>query len=408
MKRSTYFFIISILICFYADAITYKPYNVQGALPKKKVTFIVYMAADNSLAPDAEPNIDQMSLNGSNENCNVLVYLSIHSSDQPKVTRKLVVGQGQILQDGPDMVQDSGATQTVIDALAWAHEKFPADHVVVDFWNHGSGALNRSHARSVCYDDSTGNYLTDAKLRQALSYICQHYRNGKKIDVIAFDACLMACVEVMYALQDYADYMVASQETIPADGFNYQAVLAPLHNGNVNMRSFAQHIVATYDAEYKPSTNDYTLSALDLSRVVALSGSIDQVSELFNEILANGDSDSSALSSAITTSSSTNNTSFFESYYMDLLSFYQNVLAQIQNFQWNNVANQTALSLKLKQGITLIKNCILSSAAGSSFAHANGISIYFDPSSIDDSYQELYWTTKYPQWLSFLTALSQD
>ena len=85
--------------------------------------------------------------------------------------------------------------------------------------------------RGVCYDDSTGNYLTDLKYKRAFDIIVNQYRAGKKIDIIAFDACLMADIEVAYTLQPYADYLVSSQETVPGPGFNYADILTPfLHS----------------------------------------------------------------------------------------------------------------------------------------------------------------------------------
>jgi hypothetical protein len=50
------------------------------------------------------------------------------------------------------------------------------------------------------------------------------------IDILAFDACLMSSVEVAYeaSLSDMVTYMVASEMSIPFDGFPYDLMLTPL------------------------------------------------------------------------------------------------------------------------------------------------------------------------------------
>ena len=49
-----------------------------------------------------------------------------------------------------------------------------------------------------------------------------------KIDVIGFDACLMAMLETAYALRDSGSVMVASEELEPGDGWSYDNFLRRL------------------------------------------------------------------------------------------------------------------------------------------------------------------------------------
>ena len=49
-----------------------------------------------------------------------------------------------------------------------------------------------------------------------------------KVDVLAFDACLMQMAEVAYEVKDLADYVVGSEETEPGPGYPYDPFLAGL------------------------------------------------------------------------------------------------------------------------------------------------------------------------------------
>ena len=45
--------------------------------------------------------------------------------------------------------------------------------------------------------------------------------NGKKLDVIGFDACLMSMLEVGYAMRDVGNTLVGSEELEPGPGWKY-------------------------------------------------------------------------------------------------------------------------------------------------------------------------------------------
>ena len=61
--------------------------------------------------------------------------------------------------------------------------------------------------------------MTDSDLKHAFDILVNQYLGGKKVDIIAFDACLMADIEIAYALQPYANYQVSSQQMVPGPGY---------------------------------------------------------------------------------------------------------------------------------------------------------------------------------------------
>jgi hypothetical protein len=446
------------------------------AIPKKPITFLVYMAADNNLNAYVQGDLQEMMQVGSNANMNVLVYLNTKMPGQKKVTRKLVINNGSYRQDGPDEARDSGSDATLVNACAWAHNSYPSDMFVLVLWDHGSGSLNRVvggsiapehwwarvlkergfaqdnleqascaqegaesenrieledssepeecsgiagdkksdgdkknyeaaalENRSICYDDTTGNFLTDVKLRNALSKVCATYRQGRKIDIVAFDACLMADIEVGYTMQLYVNYMVGSQQTIPGDGFGYDLMLRAASSGTITARDFAAAMVAAYAQEYNRVTNDYTLSATDLSQINPLITNMNLISGLLVQLLSNKKSKSQMLALIKKSADYGRCTRFDEPSYVDIGHLYRNLIANITP---NTVIDKTLkqqLLAALAQGLHLLDTAVFAQQKGSYFPQATGLSIYFDMRTIEYAYANLLWT-KNTQWINFLRA----
>ena len=76
---------------------------------------------------------------------------------------------------------------------------------------------------------------------------------GKKIDMLDFDACLMAHVEAAYQVKDTVDYLVASEKTEPGDGNDYDAMLKALSaKPDMSGADFSKVMVQTYGKSYEP------------------------------------------------------------------------------------------------------------------------------------------------------------
>ena len=82
------------------------------------------------------------------------------------------------------------------------------------FWNHGAGSILGFGAdENFNYDGLYLYEMADAFLN---SY------DGQKFDIVGFDACLMASIEMASVLEPYSKYMVASEEVEPGGGWNYE------------------------------------------------------------------------------------------------------------------------------------------------------------------------------------------
>lgn len=377
---------------------------IGRAIEEKPWTFLVYIAAANNLYPFADRDLQEMMRIGSNELINILVYLTIQRFDEEKVTKLYYVTPGGLVQCGPDFSKDSGDRYTLMDALRWAHEDYPSEYFALILWDHGSGPLNRSlqdqFYRGICYDDDTGHYLTDLDYQYALQRTCERYRGGKKLDIVACDACLMANIEVAYALEPYARYFVASQETIPGNGYDYARVLEKFNYGSMKPEACARAMVEAYDKAYE-STDDYTLSVMDLRYAGALAENISRLGWLLENAVKR--EDKGALCDVIWQSISLQNcTHFAEKTYIDLYEFYSNLLKRIHDMHLSLKARMT-LTSTLMTGLRLINTSILENVHSENLNTVHGLSIYFPYllTDIDDSYKYIYWS-KNNKWLNFL------
>lgn len=378
-----------------------KPSTSLQNVVKKQITFLAYIAGDNSLASCVQADLKEMMRVGSNQNMNVLAAVHTKQPGKSKTSNHYLVMPAKLVPQGILPAMDSGKADTVIKAVDWAIKNFPSDMFIIVFWDHGSGAFNRTPAcmRACCYDDSTGSFLTDASLQQILAH-AQKLRGGKKTDVVAFDACLMADVEVAYALAPYADYLVASQETIPGEGYGYDQVLMRPAQGKITARQFAMNAVAAYETVYHGVVSNYTLSAIDLSkigRVVSNSNAL--VMQLSNAL--NGP-DAHAFINALKISRDEKHCTHFEAEgHLDIIHFYSNLLGEVQKISVSKPKAYDALIKIIQDGIRIVSGAIATRVHGDDYPLAHGLSLYFPGDVLDSTYPTTAWGQK-TNWVGFI------
>lgn len=161
--------------------------------------------------------------------------------------------------DKTEPLVSMGEASTLKNFITWGVASYPADRYMLILWDHGGGPL-----AGVCYDELyNSDYLSVEEFSQAI------YDAGTYLDVIGFDACLMASLEIAEALDDYAHYMVASEGV--STGYEYYALLNTLVSdpGDDGLK-VSRAIVDSY-AEENSDDEMRTMSVLDLTKLPALS-----------------------------------------------------------------------------------------------------------------------------------------
>ena len=222
-------------------------------------TMLVYIAADNDLAQWADSDLVEMEQFGSNANVSVAVQI-----DKPWIgARRMLIGPGASSPIQDLGVIDMCSWETLSDFLSWGISTFPADRYLVILWDHGTGWTVMPN-KSFGSDWSSGNVLSIANgdFRKALATAYEY--TDRRIDLFAFDACLMQQAEVAFELTPYARILLAPQSVMPLAGLRYDDILETIHtNPDITATELSHAIVESTVDNYQ-NVQPVTISAINL------------------------------------------------------------------------------------------------------------------------------------------------
>lgn len=377
-----------------------------GTTEKLDWTFLVYISADNSLEQQDEDYLDvkEMERVGSTDRVNVVIqwdkggkgqyvdwsgcrrYKVLKDSEgQEAIVSTLLVDMGDV---------NMGIPETLENFIVWGIQNYPADRYAVILWNHGSGWRNpRSQnliLRDVCEDDSSGDMLTQAEVRQA--FADAKSTTSVTVEMIGYDACLMGMLEVAYDLKDYGNFMAFSEASEPGGGWPYDKVLGDLAaNPKMNGGILATSVVDRYSASY--TNPSITMSAIDLSKMDGIrTATNDFVQVACDKMSAEGNNMRTAAGAAL----------FFEptyNDYRDMGDFTRRLMDLSSDAELNAAADELQKAEKA---------AVIKSFAGASVADATGLSIWLPDLTQYNQYLTKYSTLKFDQdttWKNFLEDL---
>jgi len=393
-------------------------------------TFLVYLDGDNNLEGAGIDDVNEMEMVGSTPEVNIVVQFDRIDGYDTSNGDWDDTRRGIITKDSTSLIvsnltsigeKNMGDPQTLAEFVAWGISAFPANHYFLVLWNHGDGwytHVNQLQAalalvnerisqegpsphlqqeaftlskkvfeatKAVCWDDTDGgDSLTMRECREALEEI------NNQIDIIGFDACLMAMLEVAHEIKDVADIMVASEHLEPDDGWPYDLFLAELISApSMSPTSLSRKVVSSYGYSYG---GEETQSAILLSKISALSSTIDTLASTLLSETTDWETIQEARSAA---------SSLYEPDYRDLQGFLDGLIASVDNEPSRNAAIQTRAALT---------DAVIENHSGPNEG-ANGLSIQLGdlgegfPYGYDESNLLFAMAT---QWDEFLTMLSRQ
>jgi len=249
--------------------------NAAPPVARAKWTVMVYMSGDNELEPYVVSDIEtELAPTGSSANVQVVALADRSPSGDWQTTKLFHVTPG-MQADAASAVadwgeRDMGDPQTLIDFVTWTKANYPADHYAFYFWGHGSNW----RPGDVMRDDTSNDSLDMEELKAALPSI-------GFMDMVGFDGCNMAAIEVEMLWHGHATAVAHSEEWVGGSGVEYDVVLAKLA-ANPNMTADAVAIATSQSA-----TSDKTWSAVAVDgRFDALLKAVDEWSVALNNGLA--------------------------------------------------------------------------------------------------------------------------
>ena len=211
----------------------------------KKLTLMVYMAADNDLEPYAIQNLKAMEHADFSE-LNVLVLLDrAEGYDETNGnwtdTRLFKVGHDNTagnfiiserlncpelgLASQSETELDMGNYYVLQSFIDFSKKEYKAQNYALIIWGHGTGW------KAFSIDDKTDTYMSVYDMGRAVK--------NQGLSVIGFDTCFACVIENLYELKDSAQYSVASAGVSPSGGWDYKKLLENLSLNNLNAQAIA-------------------------------------------------------------------------------------------------------------------------------------------------------------------------
>ena len=184
-------------------------------------------------------------------------------------------GQEGKITETKNEIPEGDAEQALIEFIVASIEDSghrPDDHSMLVLWGHAYDfALGRSRTRGGVVDA-----IDFVELSRMLQRLQDRYRQlygdpsaeRPTLDIVGFDACDVATVEMACQLQPFAKYLLGSEIGIPIPGWPYDRILDRLRNPKGRLMAppeFGSYVVRRFCESY-PASSPVSLSFLDLTQ----------------------------------------------------------------------------------------------------------------------------------------------
>ncbi len=285
-----------------------------------------------------------------------------------------------------DSLKNMASADTLSDFISWGAQEYPAEKYMAVLWDHGGATsgliVDEKHGDSIMSLEGLSTALADS---------------GVHLEALVLDACLMATLETAQAVQQSANYLIASEEVVAGDGSAYQSWLQYLYDvpecdGAQFGRSFCDFAQQKYAHDGADGVSSYiTFSVIDLS---ALDAVTDAFAQMFTEIGA-------LLSNPQDFGNLAYFTSRTEHYTYDTM---LDLADFAERGRDGGLSNETVNAV-----LSAVDNAVIYSVKGPVRSYSHGLSFYYEPTA------SVYMLDNYarncpgnPEYLAFLDAANMS
>lgn len=412
-------------------------------------TLLVYIAGDNDLDDAGIYDLKELLLAGASSDVHVVVQFDRYGPKAPAKRYVIPSRPGVPLNRVVPVIigeTNTGDPKVLAEFLAWGRKTYPATRLGLVVWNHGGGwrplTLDKAarttrlalpdrrlftpdgpqralgtlvrhhhalflHPRALAQDirralskyiavdessrsDSLDTIELEKAVRAGLS------RRGH-LDLLGFDACLMAQLEVAYQLREHVHVFVGSEQTEPGFGWPYTRVLkALIGNPNITPKDFGVAIAKAYMASLANALfleND-TLSVLLAPRLDELAAATGRLGLALVPVLAKDPDPVLVVTSTVQT--------YDDPHYADLGHFAARCARKIAH----PAVQAAAAAVRAARRRAVAANLTIGTGVGGS----TGLTVYLPQTPRElaanrDRYALLAFAKDHPGWLDFLDAL---
>ncbi len=238
-----------------------------------KWTVMIFMGDDGvegnkSLVDEADADI--LELEAVSQSPSLNIYVERHGA---RGSKRFRVGAPQLptlLPSDPLAFANGIALTNFIDWAIKDSGHQPADYSMLLLWGHAY-RFAIGHTQTAFGLDA----LDFGELAGVLSVFQEQKRqlwnlpvnSPPKLDIVAFDACSVATLEIAYQLSPYAEYLIASEIGMPLPGWPYKRVLERLAVSQGKLMGpaeFGSFAVRRFCEEYRSLDRSVSLSHLNL------------------------------------------------------------------------------------------------------------------------------------------------
>ena len=401
-------------------------------------TFLVYMEADNDLISFASKNLAAMTEAAGSPNFNLIIQMN---RPKEKKLYRLKVESGKLYDVGSlSQYMGKDPETEVFDAVSWCSKSYPSKYFGLVFWNHGGGIIERSkqiwlnsfdssatpvdaasrsefedlRKRGILYNDTFHSFLST----EAMTRLMQKIRVSlcRKLDFLGMDACLMAMMEIAFAIRDSVRVMVGSENVELGDGWNYKEILNQVSkcSGRLTPEELAKVVVSAYEAYYLQKDPKFSQSVVYLDRIDTLK---DKLNEFVLEFLALRFTNKDIAQSIFESMFSSRYLISFGNDYVDICSFCDALnfaIAKYLNYGFKHFSSTSqheiiCRMINISQKLNAIKECVngvvYSSSCGLNHPNIKGLTIYL-PNVLKMVPNAHYFTSDFARnslWTGFLS-----
>lgn len=351
---------------------------------KAKWTVLMYLCGSNleSNWACATYDLDQLALAAASEDVNFVVQTGgsrewhTEGIRADKITRfRMDGGERKDVLELP--MANMGDPNTLGSFLKWGVETYPAEKTMVVMMDHGGATIGAMR------DEMYSSMMSVTELAQGFA------QAGITFDIIGFDACLMASMEVAACLAPYARYLVASEEVELSPGWGWQTFSSVLaKNPSIEPLRLAKDICDGYLAvqEANGTQRGSTISVIDLEKIDAVVQAVDNMALAMSECISDTEK-LRALTMELAYAKR-----YLDEDTRDLVSFARcaKVLDEAVTQQVENA----------------VKDCVVYHTNGGDFEYNNGLTIFYGLALSNARYDSYAQCCPSNAYLAFLDAMN--